>query len=240
MNNIIKKGLFLALAVFMSILLFNTYALSAVPAAYNNFMAHHSIYRSIITYFDYAKGAMKGYSFGYKDLAFMVGVDLPLSLFFLWIALRLLSGRREREVKNYVWFLFAINIWRFLSFLSFYLLWLVVDNLVISFRPQWRVPFMDILSIYAISVFFGVYVWLLARTFKTGFFGSLKVFFISHILYCAVAALAVFAIPNNRIASFVDKNMGLKPIVQGYLRDVEKISQGDNVFSLVRIRAYHM
>lgn len=235
-----KKILFLVLAALLSIVLFNMHALAASPSAYDNFIAHHSLYRNIVMYFNYVKDAMGTYSFDYRDLAFMIGVDLPLSFLFLWMGLYSLSGRRELEIKNYLWFLFAVNIWRFLSFLFFYLVWVTIKDFVIVLRPQWQAPFLDVFSMYVISMFFVVYVWLLARTFKLELFGALKVFFVSHILYCAVAALAVFAIPDNRIASFIDKNMGLKPIVQGYLRDVGKISQGDNVFSLVRIRTYHM
>ena len=237
---IMKKRLYLVLSIVSLMLLFNVYALAAASNVYDNFIAHHSIYRGIVMYFNYARETMSTYSFGYRDLIFMISVDLPLSLLFLWMGLHSLSGRRKLEIKSYLWFLFAVNIGRFLSFLFFYLMWIIFKNSVIVLKPQWEAPFLDVFSMYAISMFFVVYVWLLARTFELEFFGALKVFFVSHILYCAVAALAVFAIPDNRVASFIDKNMGLKPIIQGYLRDVGKISQGDNAFSLIRIRTYHM
>jgi len=235
-----KKRLCLVLAAVLSVLLFNAYVSAAASSVYDNFIARHSIYRSIVMYFNYARETMVVYNFDYRDLIFMISMDLPLSLLFLWMGLRSLSGRRKLEIKSYLWFLFAVNIGRFLSFLFFYLMWIIVKSSVIVLKPQWETPFLDVFSMYAISMFFVVYVWLLARTFKLNLFGALKVFFVSHILYCAVAALAVFVIPDNRIVSFIDRNMGLKPIVQSYLRDVSKISQGGNVFSLIRIRTCHM
>jgi len=228
------------IVIVLSLLLLDTNVLAADMSVYNKFIAQHSLYRSIVMYFNYAKETMSTYSFDYRDLIFMIGVDLPLSLLFLWMGLRSLSGRRKQEIKGYLWFLFAVNISRFLSFLFFYAVWVAIKSSIIVLKPAWEAPFSDVFSMYAISMFFVVYVWLLARSFKLEFFGALKVFFVSHVLYCAVAALAVFVIPDNRIASFINKNMGFKPIVQGYLRDVGKISQGDNAFSLIRIRTYHM
>ncbi len=244
LNGMRKKLGIITACIFITAIIivpiFSAHASSKSLNIYNRFLANQDYYKSIIMYFRHAKGDVSGYSFNYKDLLLMLGADLPLSFLCLWLSLRLLSGRRGPETKNYIWFIIAVNIGRFLSFLSVYFVWSVIKYFIIALKPAWEQSIINGFYVYAILMFFIVYVWLQARTFGLSALDSLKVFFISHALYCGIVALFVFVVPNKHAVEFVDKNMGFEPIIQSYLLDVDKISKGDNMLYLARLRMYHI
>ena len=209
-------------------------------SSYEKFLVHHNFYRSIVMYLRYAKEIMATFAFDYKDLLFAILVDFPFSLVCLLIALRSLPGRHPYEFKSFVWFFFAINIGRFVAFIFFKGIWIAIKTFVVDFRPHWLIPFTESFYMATIMVWIIIYIWLTARTFKLDALEAVRTFIISHVIYCGIAYIFVAFVPDNRAASFVNKNTGLRTIVQSYILDVDKIVRGSSILSLIRIKAFHI
>ncbi len=238
-----RKKIFFTIIILLFTLLSGIFYLCAFAknkSSYETFLFQHDFYRNIVIYFRYAKEVIKEFTFDYNDLLLMIIVDLPFSLLCLWLALYSLPTRQPYEFKNYIWFLFAINIGRFIGFLFFKGVWMAIEGVVINFKPHWRLPFTEAFYLYVILSWVIVYIWLLARTFKLSAFGAARTFVISHLIYCSVVYAFVLFVPDKRIASFVNKNMGLRTIVQSYILDVDKIAQRAPFLSLIRIKSFHM
>ncbi len=238
-----KKVSYIFLFFFVLLLFLASVSLSGFArtvSSYEKFLVHHDFYRAIIMYFRYAKETMATFTFDYKDLLFAILVDFPFSLVCLLIALRSLPGRHPYEFKSFVWFIFAINIGRFVAFIFFKGVWMVIKTLVIDFRPHWKVPLIDSFYMGAILACIIIYIWLTARTFKVDALEAVRTFIVSHVIYCGIVYIFITFVPDNRATRFVNKNMGLRTIVQSYILDVDKVSQGGHVLSLLRIKPFHM
>lgn len=230
------------ICLFTITLFLNIPAMAKDGKEYEEFLKKPHIYSNIINYLRQERSAKESFNLRIEDLVVLIIVDLFLSLFCLWLAIRLLSGMRTLSVKRYLWFLFIFNLTWFISLLVFNVAWQVLDFLVVKLRPDLGLLIIDNLYLIAIVVAMLIYIWLLARTFGLSFFAALGVFFTSHLLYFLIIFLLfpMVTFKENRFFNLVKKNLGVKSVIQGYLSDINKIVSGQNILSYIRIRPFHL
>lgn len=242
-TTVLFKRIFICL--FIAVLFLNNLPVKAEDGKeYEEFLKQPYLYSRIINYLRKEKEAEAEQSsdYGLKDSIVLFAIDLFLSLLCLWLAILLLTGTKTVSMKRYLWFMFIFNLTWFIFLLLFRVAWQVLDFLIIRLRPDLGTAFIDNLSLVVIISAGAIYLWLLARTFGLNFYGSLGVFLISHLSYFLVIFLFFLfvGLRENLVFNLVKENLGIRPIIQSYLADVNKIIWGQNTLSFIRIRPFHL
>jgi len=209
-----------------------------------NFLANLDIYNRTINYIQEERDAKDVVRLGLRETAVLFIVDLVLSLLSLWLAIFFMTEMKNRAIKQYLWFIFIWNVtWVVILILS-KVAWGMLNFLVISIRPDLGplilIHFPLILIIFTMLI----YIWLLARTFSLNFFGALGVFITSHLVYFVIIFIllvgATHASSLKELYQKVSGTFGIRPVVRQYIKDSVKIAQGQDILSLIRIKAFHL
>ncbi|MFA5362493.1 MAG: hypothetical protein WC335_04515 [Candidatus Omnitrophota bacterium] len=212
-----------------------------VEAAAGNLLEKSTIYNSITGYLQkiddtpWARG-------GLGESVFYFVVDLCFSLFCLWISVWLFTREIKFVVRRYFWFVVFFNLSWVCMLIFLKGAWMVLDYLVIRLQPD---TIGVVLNNYISAVFiiaFIIYVWVLARTFGLTSLTSIGTLVVSHLIYLTVVFLVLaFVFPAGSPQFNAVRNyFGVKPIVYGYLSDIEKAISGNNILDVVRIRPFHL
>ena len=169
-------------------------------------------------------------------------IDIVVSLLCLWLALVLVSGTWSLDFNRYMKFLLFFNIVWFGSLVLFKLLWAAFDYLVIKLQPDMAGIISRNFAIAVISLEIIVYLWLLARVFSMKFFGILLTCVITQLFYFTIIFLIVTFIPmqDSQLFGLLKNNLGFKAEVNRYFSNLYKLTSGENVISLVQLKAYHI
>ncbi|MFH1772433.1 MAG: hypothetical protein ABH872_06415 [Candidatus Omnitrophota bacterium] len=208
---------------------------------YEDFLKKPSRYSSVVNYLRNENRKFSNFALTVKEAVYIYSFDLLLSTLCLWAALWLSRGTKKVLIKEFVWFLIAINLAWFVTLLFLKGLWAVLTYLVLKLRPDLKTAFVD--NYYVAVVVFSVclYVWLLARTFNLTFLGSLKTFLVSQAIYFVIVGFCFTFLPRDNYISKLSQNtVGLKYCIRQYVSDVNKIAYDSNVFSFFRVRFYHL
>jgi hypothetical protein len=217
--------------------------ISSLQREYKEFFKNLDFYNRIINYIQKERPKAKTpLKLEPAEIIFLTATDLLLSLLSLWLAMLLLTGMKTLIVKAYLWFLFIFNVSRFIFLLLFKGAWEVLEFLIIRLQPNLESIILNNFSIIVIIIVVLIYIWLLARTFSLNFFGALGTFLASHLIYILVIFLFFSSLSpkENRLFNLAKENLGIKPIIQVYLWDLNKIITGQDILSLVRIRPFHL
>jgi hypothetical protein len=206
-----------------------------------NLLEKSTVYNSIVGYLQKIDDApwVQG---GLEESVFYFVVDLFFSLFCLWVSVWLFTREIKFVPRRYFWFIFFFNLSWFCMRLFLKGAWMVLDYLVIRLQPD---TIGGVLNNYISAVFavaFIIYVWVLARTFGLTSLSAIGTLVVSHLVYLTVVFLVLaFAFPAGSPQFNAVRNyFGLKPIVYGYLSDIEKAVSSNNILDFVRIRPFHM
>lgn len=206
------------------------------------FLKKPNLYSHIINYLHKEKTIAKSSKLEPADFIVLALTDLLFSLFCLWLAILLLTGMKNLWVKRYLWFLFIFNLTWLIFLLLFKFAWEALDFMIVKLRPDLGPLIIDNFSLVVIITAGLIYIWLLARIFSLSFFSALGTFLISHLLYFSIIFLCIlFVSPKeSKLFNLVKENLGIRPIIQSYLLDINKITSGKNILTLVRIRPFRL
>lgn len=170
----------------------------------------------------------------------LAGFDLIVSLVCLITAL-LIPIQKDVTLKGFLWFILSINIFWLLSQVFMRLGWGMMNYCILRLQPDYLGATIN--AFYYISLFLGlgVFNWLIARNFGVGFFGAVKVLFISSLIYFILTSVVLTAIPwQNNYFSLVKNNLGAKQSLSAYLWDVKNIAAGKSILPSARFRVFHL
>jgi hypothetical protein len=168
------------------------------------------------------------------------GFDLIVSLICLALAL-LIPIHKNVSVKGFLWFFISINVFWLFSQLLMRGGWRVMDYFVLRLQPAYLPGVTQ--AFYYISIFLGlgIFNWLIARNFGTGFFGAIKIMFLANFIYFVFAGVLLVFVPwQNDYVSLAKNNLGMTQALSGYLWDVRAISEGKGVIPSLRFRSFHL
>lgn len=241
-----KKISYLLLGVLIFSLIFpcfNPFALNAQEnKGYENFLKQPGLYSRIINFLRQESQIKKNPDLEIKYFVILKTFDLALSFSCLWLAFLLLLGKKRIWERNYLWFLFIINLSWFLFLIFLRLVWRSVDFLVIRLESDLRPVFLDNFYLLAILGAVCIYIWLQARSFQLNFIGTLKIFLVSHLVYFLIIffLLALIGNKENTLFDSLRIKFGIRPAIQNYISDVDKATSGQDVLSFIRLRAFHI
>ena len=176
------------------------------------------------------------------ETVFFFGIDFVFSLLCLWVSVWLFTREIKLVPRKYFWFFFFLNLCWFCMLIFLKGIWLVLDYLIIRLQPDVIGAVLDkfIPAVFILALI--IYVWILARTFGMTLFGSVGTLVASHLIYVIVIFLALsFAIPAGTPQFNAIRNyFGVKPIVYGYLSDIDKVISSNNILDFIRIRPFHL
>ena len=207
-----------------------------------NFLKDPDLYNRMIRYVQEERKAAAGFRPAPAESVILLVTDLALSLLCLWLTLCLITGQKIFPYKKYLWFLLILNFGWFVFLLIFRLAWAILYFMVIRLEPGLYGVILDNLTLAVTLTGVFVYIWLSARTFGLNFINSLKLFFISHMLYLTIIfALFFFAgFTHPDWSKSAGEKLGLKPMFKSYIADVSRIATKMNVLSLARFRAFRL
>jgi len=237
-----KKKLFIGILI----LILSLVSFSTLVAQVKNIPEESSsiqnIYTQAIDYLRKERGVEAPFNFTIKEFIIFFVIDLSVSLFCLWAAVLLLVAVRVQFVKTFPWFLFIFNFAWFFMLLFFRLLWQSFGLLLVRLQADLAPIIIDNFSFFIIIIACLIYIWLLARTFSSNFFGALGVFLASHIFYFLIIFLffSFASVKENRFFNLAKENLGIKPVIKSYLSDVNNVTSDKSVLDLIRIRAFHL
>ena len=209
---------------------------------FRKFIKHPALASSIGAYFQRELKKEKSRDIRPGESAALFFADLVLSLACLWLSLLLAAGFKLFSAKQYLWFLFMLNLSWFILFAIFKGIWEVLNFLVIRLEPDLAAVTLHNFSLAVIITSSVVYIWLIARTFGLNFFASLKVALSLHLIYAVVILSIVgFVKPQEkRWLKLVEENFGLRAVADCYISDIRKITSKMPLLSLIRIRTFHL
>lgn len=209
---------------------------------YEQLLKQPRIYSWIINYLRSEKKiASKPVELPPADSLKLITVDFLLSLSCLWLALFVLTGSKKLPIKRYLWFLFVFNLAWFIFLLFLRMVWSSLDYLIIKLRPDLGAAFADNLCLVVLLSSPVLYVWLLARTFGFNLSGSLGVFSLSHLGYfLAIALFSAVVSGQGAVDTPARQALGLRPVIQDYMSDADKIVSGKGLWPLVRARPFRI
>lgn len=177
-----------------------------------------------------------------EEAASLFFIDLVLSLGCLWLSLFFTAGYGTPPAKQYLWFLFILNLSWFIGMLILKAVWGILNFLVIRLEPNLAGVLLHNFSLTAAITSGLVYIWLIARTFSLNFFASLKVALILHLFYFIIIFLTIgFIEPKeNRGLNLLKENLGIGAVIDCYISDIRKITSKIPLLSLIRFRAFHL
>ncbi|MDD2702423.1 MAG: hypothetical protein PHC33_00200 [Candidatus Omnitrophica bacterium] len=179
---------------------------------------------------------------GLEQGVFYFVVDLFFSFFCLWVSLWLFTREIKLVFRRYFWFIFFFNLSWFCMLVFLKGVWMVLDYLVIRLQPDTIGVVLNnyISAVFVIALI--IYVWILARTFGLTSLTAVGTLAVSHLFYLTIIFLVLsFAFPAESPQFNAVRNyFGFKPIVYGYLSDIEKAVSGNNILDFVRIRPFHL
>lgn len=186
---------------------------------------------------------VKNYKYNYYDYIVIGLINLPISFIAFWVGIRFFAGKREhqktRRIKRYIWFLFASNLFWFLTVFVFTFLWGAVDYLVLRIQPN---LFDFMVDVFIFTLFFFsiiIYLWLLSRTFELEFSDACKTAILVHLIYAITSAAILTVTPyDTKIGTSLRKNMGYKLLLRGYVIDTFNISENKPIINYLRLRSY--
>jgi len=237
-----KKKLFIGILI----LILSVVSFSTLLAQDKNIPEESSsiqnIYTQAVDYLRKERGVETSFNFTIKEYIIFFVIDLSVSLFCLWAAVLLLAAVRVSFVKTFPWFLFIFNFTWFLILLFFRLTWMSFGLLLVKLEADLAPIIIDNFSFFIIIIACLIYIWLLARTFRTNFFGALGVFLASHIFYFLIIFLffSFASVKEDRFFNLANENLGIKPVIKSYLSDVNNVTSNKSVLDLIRIRAFHL
>lgn len=175
------------------------------------------------------------------DFFTIQAADLLISGFLFWVGLKIITKSWRLAIKQYLWFLFIFNAFWFISLILFRTCWNILDFLIVRLRPDLTTAIVDGFSVCVLAAAVLIYIWLIARTFQLGFYNSLSLAFIFHLLYFLVIfATARIDSKNNRFLETAGKTLGFRAVIDSYLSDVGKVTTGVSVVKMLRFRPYHI
>lgn len=241
-----KKRFFLWVAGVLTLLfIVNLFILTPVRAEngkdYEKYLRQPGVHTSIINFLRKESKVQRPSALALPAYIILFAIDLSLSLLCLWVAVSILSDIKKLFIKNYLWFLFVINLGFFVLLFLFKAAWKVLDFLVIRLRPDLGPVVKDNFCLILIISAVLLYIWLLARMFNLNFFGASGVFFFSHLIYLALIYVFFLAVTvtDKSFLDFTRRSIGARPIIQDYLSDAKKIASGQGIISLFRIKPFH-
>ncbi len=210
-------------------------------AAEGAVMEKSTVYNSIVGYMQsiddtpWVQGSLE------QGVFFFV-IDLFFSLFCLWVSVWLFTREAKLVLRRYFWFILFFNLSWFCMLIFLKGAWLVLDYLIVRLQPDTIGVVLNnyISAVFIIAVI--IYIWVLARTFGLTSLTALGTLVVSHLFYLIVVFLVLsFAVsPGSPQFDAVRNYFGAKPIVFGYLSDIEKAVSSNNILDFVRIRPFHL
>jgi hypothetical protein len=170
----------------------------------------------------------------------LIGLDLVISLVCLLLALAIPMSKCV-NFKSFFWFFLGLNIFWLISQLIMRGGWMTMNYFVLRLQPDYLAGITQ--AFYYISIFLGlgIFNWLLARSFGTGFLGSLKIMIVSSLIYFLLTGVILTAIPSqNYYVSLAKNNLGFTRSLSAYLWDVKDIAGGKSVNFSLRFRTFHL
>ena len=169
-------------------------------------------------------------------------IDVILSAFCMYVALWMCTGTKIVIFKKYLWFIFGFNLAWCILLLVFRTGWEALDFLVIKLQPDLKDTVWNHFALAVVITPVFLYIWLIARTFSLKFYAALGTFLISHALYLLIIYLFISFIPSegNGGVTLIKETMGLTPVVQSYLSDINHITTKQPLMSLLRVRPFHL
>lgn len=209
---------------------------------FRKFIKHPAFISSIGAYFQRELKKEKSQDIRPGESAVLFFSDLVLSLACLWLSLLFTAGLKLFSAKQYLWFLFMLNLSWFILFAIFKGVWEVLYFLIIRLEPGLAAVTLHNFSVAVVITLSLVYIWLIARTFSLNFFSSLKVAIILHLLYTVVILLlAGFVKPQEKgWLKFAEENFSFRAVADCYISDIRKITFKMSLLSLIRPRAFHL
>lgn len=207
-----------------------------------DFLKNPDLYNIMLRYIQGERRTLTAFQIASAHSVILLIIDLLLSLVCIWAALWAVSGLKTFLYKKYLWFLLMLNLGWCILLLIFKGVWEVLYFMVLKLEPNLFAVLLDNFTLLAVALSFFVYIWLLARSFGLHFFDSLRLFFVSHLLYLVtVFVLSVFLnFLQADWSRLVGENFGMRPMVRSYIADMGKITAKMNVLSLMRFRVFHL
>ena len=174
---------------------------------------------------------------------FLVGlIDIAISGICLIIAI-LIHGRQYLKIKAVLWMLLAFNVAGPLLFVLFKAVWLALNYFVIRLDPTRAGPISGIMLQCFVAASGLLYLWLLARSFQTGFLGSLKVMLISQVLCLSLLWAIPRVLPaknDSNLVRALRDSMNLQAQVDKYTDQNLAICGKASFTKAFYVRAYHI
>jgi len=183
----------------------------------------------------------KAQELSFPETAAVTGADLVLSLVSLLLTALILSKFKDFRPKAYLWMLLAFNIaWFVILFLSSGA-WEFCNFMLLRLRPELRGSTIDTFFWVMLAVTGLIYLWLMARSFQLTFTAAVITMVFSHMIYLGFALVIYMAsFGNSPYLVLLQKQLGYKPAVESYRGVLDRIAAGEKVFSLMRLRAFHI
>lgn len=177
-----------------------------------------------------------------EEVVFINMLDLVISLLILFLVSWMVTGYKCLDIKKFLWVLISFNLFRTVFLLIARVVWEVIGEYVMKMETNELGVFLDQFALVLIVISILLYIWVLARTFNQKFFGALKIFFFSHLIYFLIIFL-VFLIINpveDSFFSIVRDNLGIKPVIRSYVLDIKKIAGFEGSWALFRLGFFHI
>lgn len=211
----------------------------ALQAKADSFLSNLAIYNRIMNYIWQERGK-KATVLSLAETAVLFAVDLLLSLFCLWLTIFLLTRVKTLVLKSYLWFLLAWNITFAIQILFFRGAWRFLQFAITRLEPNSAGPVLEHYPLVLISVAALLYIWLLCRTLGLNFSGGVGTFLISHFVYFTLIFLVLALTAKLDVNSTARQGLGIRPTIRNYLVDSDNITSGKYLFTLFRIKPFHL
>lgn len=206
---------------------------------YEYFLEQGGPYAKVINYLRSERGSLEPLNFSLNRYLGLTLIDALLFAFCLWLAL-LLLGRGSIIGKEYIWLILGFNLLWLVCLAVFQFGWGALSFLLLGMRPDYKPVIVDTLTLGALITGVVIYVWLLARIFRLSFYGAAGTFVFSHLVYALLVIVFLTVTPaQTQLADLVRSNFGAEQILHNYLRDMARVTTGENIFFPLRIRAVH-
>jgi hypothetical protein len=208
---------------------------------YEESLENGGVYNRLVDFLHREKDAMKVSILEPKDFLVLFLTDLPISMLCFWLAMWLVTKSKSFSLKQHLWFLLIFNIAWFISLIGLKVCWGTLDFLIVRIRPELRETMIDGFSVFVLVTAILLYIWLLARSFTTGFYGSVAITFVFHLIYFLFIFCFMLVVPRgNQFFDLTSSRLGARAVVRSYLSDVGKITSGLPIPAFLRFRPYHL
>lgn len=231
----------LLLALFIAGVFLNVSVLGQDSSLYDESSQAPGFYTHLTDFLRNERETFRSSTLDYKDFAIIFAVDLPLSMLCFWLAMWMVTKSKLFSPKRHLWFLLIFNLAWFIMLACYKFCWEILSFLIVRIRPDLREPMIEGFTVFVLVGAILIYIWLIARTFTTGFTPSILIAVVFHALYFAVIFCVMLAAPKeNQFFDLTRKNLGARAVVRSYISDVDKITSGLPMPAFLRFRPYHL